>query len=197
MAKKPTGAAAAMAHPMENEGSAHALLARNLPLISRSMTFAKMVKANARAIPNFKDLYWLFPPLCRRKDQAALTDVERSRYICAFNMINSDGTLGQLVDIHSEFRAHLGRRHHVRRVGVAGRSDLLAAPCQPRSALVAVVQQRTRQPPESTVDRLGRRHGSMDLHGSGRAQHCFARIHICLRPPGPGCAQPAPRGGSS
>ena len=69
MAKKPTGAAAAMAHPMENEGSAHALLARNLPLISRSMPFAKMVKANARAIPNFKDLYWLFPPLCRRKDQ--------------------------------------------------------------------------------------------------------------------------------
>lgn len=102
MAKKPTKAAAAVAHPMDTEGSAHALLARNLPLISRSMTFAKMVRANAHAIPNFKDLHWLFPPVCRRKDQAAMTDVERSRYLCAFNMINSDGTLGQLVDIHSE-----------------------------------------------------------------------------------------------
>jgi hypothetical protein len=30
------------------------------------------------------------------------TDTEKSRYICAFNMINSDGTLGELVDIHHE-----------------------------------------------------------------------------------------------
>jgi tyrosinase len=61
-----------------------------------------MVRANIRSIPNFKDLYWLFPPVCHRKDQASFTDVEKDRYSCAFNMINNDGTLGQLVDIHSE-----------------------------------------------------------------------------------------------
>lgn len=87
---------------MDMESSGSSLLTRNLPLISRSMTFAKMVRANTRFIPNFKDLYWLFPPLCHRKDQSSLSDVEKSRYICAFNMINNDGTLGQLVDIHSE-----------------------------------------------------------------------------------------------
>jgi tyrosinase len=78
------------------------LLARNLPLLSRSMTFAKMVRANLKAIPNLRDLRWLFPPICERRDQAALSDIDRSRYLCAFNMINSDGTLGQLVDIHAE-----------------------------------------------------------------------------------------------
>lgn len=89
-------------HMDEGDHSGSTLLARNLPLVSRSMTFAKMLRANISSLPNFKDLHWLFPPLCHRKDQAALTDVEKSRYICAFNMINSDGTLGQLVDIHHD-----------------------------------------------------------------------------------------------
>lgn len=31
-----------------------------------------------------------------------LTDTERSRYLCAFNLIEADGTLGQLVDVHHE-----------------------------------------------------------------------------------------------
>jgi len=84
------------------EMSGDALLERNLPQLSRSMTFAKMVLANTRAIPNFKDLGWLFPRVCHRRDQASLTDTERSRYLCAFELINNDGTLGQLVDIHSE-----------------------------------------------------------------------------------------------
>ena len=77
------------------------LLERNLPVIARSMTFAKLVQPNLRFL-NLKDLYWLFPPICHRKDQAALTDNEKSRFICAFNMINADGTLGQFVDIHAE-----------------------------------------------------------------------------------------------
>lgn len=87
-------------HP--NPSTGDDLLTRNLPLLARSMTFSKMVRANLRAIPNIKDLSWLFPPVCRRKEQAAMSDVEKNRYICAFNMINSDGTLGELVDIHSE-----------------------------------------------------------------------------------------------
>ena len=94
MAKQSGKAAAVAKHEMPAEAMVSALLVRNLPLISRSTSFAKMVRADIRSIPNFKDLHWLFPPLCHRKDQAALTDVERSRFLCAFNMINSDGTLG-------------------------------------------------------------------------------------------------------
>ena len=78
------------------------LLQRNLPVLSRSMTFAPMVRENAAFISAIKDLRWLFPPVCQRKDQAVTTETERSRYICAFNMINNDGTLGQLVDTHAE-----------------------------------------------------------------------------------------------
>ena len=83
-------------------GDHEALLQRNLPLFARSMTFSRMVKENSKFLNAIKDLRWLFPPVCQRKDQAVLTETERSRYICAFNMINSDGTLGQLVDVHSE-----------------------------------------------------------------------------------------------
>jgi hypothetical protein len=77
------------------------LLERNLPR-SDAMPFAQMVLENRRAIPHWKDLTWLFPSVCRRQDQSALTDCERSRYICAFEMLNADGTLGKLVDIHAE-----------------------------------------------------------------------------------------------
>lgn len=87
---------------MAHVETANTLLVRNLPVLSRSMTFAKMVKANLRAIPNLKDLGWLFPAICERKDQMAMTDTEKSRYLCAFNMINSDGTLGQFLDFHAE-----------------------------------------------------------------------------------------------
>jgi tyrosinase len=77
------------------------LLAQNLPFLTRSMTFAKMLqmdKANAAIIRKWP---WFFPSLCHRKDQAALTENEKSRFLCAFNMVNADGTLGQLVDLHA------------------------------------------------------------------------------------------------
>jgi tyrosinase len=79
-----------------------ALLLRNLPVLTRSMTFGGMVQQNTKFLQVAKNLRWLFPPVCPRKDQAVLTETERSRYICAFNMINNDGTLGQLVQIHGE-----------------------------------------------------------------------------------------------
>jgi len=78
------------------------LLLRNLPILNRSMTFARMLEESKRSIPNLKELKWLFPTVCHRKNQAELTDTEKARYICAFNMINADGTLGQLVDIHQD-----------------------------------------------------------------------------------------------
>jgi tyrosinase len=76
------------------------LLERNLPVLRESMTFARMLRADLRLLP--KDLRWLFPPLCDRQDQATLTDSEKERYLCAFQMINNDGTLGKLVDIHAQ-----------------------------------------------------------------------------------------------
>ena len=90
-------------HPMHNghEDMEMQVLERNLPALAQSMTFSKMVHENIRFL-NLKDLVWLFPPLCHRKDEAALTDNERQRYLCAFQMINNDGTLGQLVDIHQQ-----------------------------------------------------------------------------------------------
>jgi tyrosinase len=45
---------------------------------------------------------WLFAITCNRKEQGSLTAVERQRFLCAFNMINANGTLGNLVKIHSE-----------------------------------------------------------------------------------------------
>jgi tyrosinase len=75
------------------------------------MTFARMVRANLMALPNRKQLDWLYPALCDRKDQCALTDTEKERYICAFKMINADGTLGQLVNIHAGMHMqHTNRR---------------------------------------------------------------------------------------
>jgi tyrosinase len=106
MARKTSKRAAASAghatHDHAHGGAAEMLLERNLPALSRSMTFARMVRANLQAIPNIKDLKWLFPALCHRKDQLAMTDTEKSRFLCALTMIHNDGTLGQLVDIHGE-----------------------------------------------------------------------------------------------
>jgi len=73
----------------------------NLPMLCRSMTFARMLQMDKSAAVLIRKWHWFFPPLCHRKDQATLTDVEKARYICAFNMANNDGTLGQLVDLHA------------------------------------------------------------------------------------------------
>lgn len=79
------------------------LLMQNLPLRARSMSFPEMVKSSEIFSKISKNLKWLFPPICNRKDQPSLTGTERSRYVCAFNMLNNDGTLGELVDIHHGF----------------------------------------------------------------------------------------------
>ncbi len=102
MPRKIARAAIASSRKVNVEMAHSDLLQRNLPVLSRSMTFAKMVKANLRFLPDLKNLGWLFPQVCQRKDQSALTETEKERYICAFNMVNNDSTLGQFVDIHSE-----------------------------------------------------------------------------------------------
>ena len=77
------------------------MIMENLPILSRSMTFSKMLQMDKSAASIVRKWHWFFPPLCHRKDQASLTDTEKSRYICAFNMVNNNGTLGQLVDLHA------------------------------------------------------------------------------------------------
>jgi tyrosinase len=90
------------AHRPHMQEPAHALLERNLPELAKSMTFARMLALDPRALGHLGDLSWLFPKVCHRKDQATLTECEKSRFLCALQMINNDGTFGKLVDIHAE-----------------------------------------------------------------------------------------------
>ena len=76
------------------------LVTRNLPVLQRSMTFARMI--DLKSLPNLKDSAGCFPRSAIGRIRRTLTDCERSRYLCAFQMIEMDGTLGQLVDIHAE-----------------------------------------------------------------------------------------------
>lgn len=77
------------------------MLLENMPSLSQSMTFAKMFEMDKANMSIRKKWPWFFPVLSSRKDQATLTETEKSRYLCAFNMINNDGTLGKLVDLHA------------------------------------------------------------------------------------------------
>ena len=75
------------------------ILIRNLANVPSLMTFPEMLLEQAKA-SRFKLPPWLFQKVCCRKSQAAMSNIERQRYICAFNLINADGTLGQLVTLH-------------------------------------------------------------------------------------------------
>lgn len=86
----------------DHHGAGTALLERNLPRVAGTMPFSRLVRAELGALPNLRDLLPLFPALCERKDQAAMTTCERERFLCAFQMVNQDGTLGKLVDLHAE-----------------------------------------------------------------------------------------------
>jgi len=66
-----------MTEHLAKEGPHMLLLERNLPVLAQSMTFSKLVQENVRFL-NLKDLRWLFPPICHRKEQAALTENEKS-----------------------------------------------------------------------------------------------------------------------
>jgi tyrosinase len=64
-------------------------------------TFADMLRFQPEVRRRLKLPDWLkfFLPYAR-KDQASLTELERERFLCAFNVLNNNGTLGLLVDIH-------------------------------------------------------------------------------------------------
>ena len=62
MAKKSKKVIAQHMEPHGEPGHS-SLLERNLPVLSRSMTFARMVQADRAFLRGRKDLEWLFPPV--------------------------------------------------------------------------------------------------------------------------------------
>lgn len=87
----------------EHDGVMHDdVLERNFSGLLKPMTYSKSVKENHDYMQLIKKPHWLFPEICHRKDQATLTSTEKQRFICAFNMINENGALAKLVDIHAE-----------------------------------------------------------------------------------------------
>lgn len=67
------------------------------------LTFADMLKNQFELRRRLELPPWLlFPATYTRKDQASLSDLEHQRFLCAFNVLLSNGTFGQLVDIHAQ-----------------------------------------------------------------------------------------------
>lgn len=66
-------------------------------------SFADMLRELS---PEFRErihipIHW-FPLVEERRDQAKLTEAQQERYLCAFETIAANGTLGQFVKIHGE-----------------------------------------------------------------------------------------------
>src|SRR6266567_1290093 len=79
-----------------------------LPM-EQMVSFADMLRMTdpkIRRIIKFPHLW--FPAVYDRKDQAALTDIERERFLCAYQTLIGNGTLGQFVKIHGEFHYYHG-----------------------------------------------------------------------------------------
>lgn len=67
------------------------------------LSFADMLKDQPELRSRLKLPPWLlFPATYSRKDQATLSELERERFLCAFNVLLSNGAFGQLVDIHAQ-----------------------------------------------------------------------------------------------
>src|SRR5262249_33525788 len=69
----------------------------------QAMTFADMLRFQPEVRGRLKLPPWLhFLLPYKRQDQASLTEVEQQRFLCAFNVLVNNGTLGPLVDIHGD-----------------------------------------------------------------------------------------------
>ena len=72
-------------------------------LAMQAMTFADMLKFQPEVRRRLKLPPWLhFLLPYERKDQASLSEVEQQRFLCAFNVLVNNGTLGPLVDLHGD-----------------------------------------------------------------------------------------------
>jgi tyrosinase len=78
--------------------------------IKEMTTFAEMARiVNIKKLKRGVKMPHWFPLLRRRKDLASLTAIEQQRFLCAFEMLNQSGQLGQFVSIHAATMAH--RQH--------------------------------------------------------------------------------------
>ena len=96
-------------HPEQEAGRA-AMIALN----PQFETFAAHL---AMMAPHIRDFLRLPPwivnfALVRRRDQASLNETQKQRFLCAFNMLNQNGVLGQFVEVHGQ-SSH--RMHHTLR----------------------------------------------------------------------------------
>jgi tyrosinase len=76
----------------------------NLQFDPNFETFANhlsMLSPAIRQIVKFPP-WLLFPPTYPRRDQAKLSDSDKQRFLCAFDVLNQNGTLGQFVDVHGQ-----------------------------------------------------------------------------------------------
>ena len=65
-------------------------------------SFAEMLRMIEPSILEHLKLPHWFPPVYERKDQSSLSTAARERFLCAFETLVSNGSLGQLVKIHGE-----------------------------------------------------------------------------------------------
>ena len=94
---------AGMGHPNDHDHTGINMPA-TLQFDQNFQTFANhlsMLSPSIREIIKFP--WWLlFPATYERKDQAKLSENERQRFLCAFNILNQNGNLGQFVEIHGQ-----------------------------------------------------------------------------------------------
>ena len=76
---------------------------RPQPMVEEQMdSFAEMLRmVDPRILDRLKLPPW-FLPVRKRKDEAALKEHERERFLCAYETLINNGTLGQYVKIHGE-----------------------------------------------------------------------------------------------
>src|SRR5437773_10933671 len=98
MAKKPVRAARSQRKPVMSARQ-HTMLAN--PDLETFAGHLSMIPRELREILKLPPwLSFLLP--YDRKDQAKLTNTERSRFLCAFDTLNANGTLGQFVEVHGQ-----------------------------------------------------------------------------------------------
>ncbi len=76
---------------------AHGRSMRETPMLNFAEIFRDTSLRRRLKLPK-----WLFATSYERKDQASLSVTEQGRFLCAYNTLISNGTLGPLVDIHKD-----------------------------------------------------------------------------------------------
>ena len=71
--------------------------------MTEMVSFAQMLQAlDPKIARHLKLPNWFFEEVCERKDQCEFDETQRERFLCAYQTLIGNGTLGQLVKIHGE-----------------------------------------------------------------------------------------------